>query len=41
MVEGRVLYSGGKVRTIPVKPLMERVERAQEEIARRVGRFRS
>lgn len=36
MVDGRVLYENGKVRTIALKPLMARVTRAQLKIARAI-----
>jgi 5-methylthioadenosine/S-adenosylhomocysteine deaminase len=36
MVDGRVLYENGKVQTIALKPLMERVRRAQLKIAQSI-----
>ncbi|MDR3608924.1 MAG: 5'-deoxyadenosine deaminase [Oligoflexia bacterium] len=40
MVDGRVLFKHGKVRGIPAGPLMEKVRRAQTEIARSIAKKR-
>lgn len=38
MVDGRILYRGGKVATIPTAPLLKRVAQAQLQIARQIRR---